>query len=107
MTQQNIKIRLANVSDAKTRIYEIITERHKAEIKKRGDVTAIEEALKAMAELDGDTVEARILGYHSKEPEAWLFRDENTMRALRAGLKALQRMETLLQEELTKCKTGS
>lgn len=100
MAQEHEK--LQNVIDSRLIIYELITERHKAERKNKGDVWAIGEAIEAIVEQEGDTVEARILQYHYKEPEALLFRDSNTLRALRAGLSALQRKE----EELRKCLTG-
>lgn len=88
---------LFEVQEYRFTLYRIITERHTADGKSDAELTAIAAAIKALEEQQGDTVEGRILQYHLNKPHALLFRDQNTMRALKAGLAALQRKEEELQ----------
>ena len=53
-------------------------------------LNALGAAVLALNERYGDTQEARILGYHIKEPSDDIFRDKYTLRALRAWLEALE-----------------
>jgi len=88
---------LFDVQEYQFTIYRIISERHTADGKSDAELSALAAAIKALEEQRGDTVEGRILQYHVNKPAALLFRDQNTMRALKAGFSALKRKEEELQ----------
>lgn len=91
----------------KMRVYELIYARHKPELITLVEGRSLEAAARAIEEYHGSTQEVHILDYVGRNaPYAYLFRDAYTMRALRAGLEALERKE---EEFLKQCiaKTNS
>ena len=84
----------------KTIVEGIISERYKADKLKVGEVSALESAIRAIEYYHGETQDGRILSYIARNsPHVLLYRDAYTMRALRAGLRALQQKERVLERQ--------
>ena len=80
---------LEKIKNQKIIVFELVTGRYKA------DKLSISEAA-------GETQDCRILSYVARNsPYTYLYRDAYTMRALNAGLQALQRRE---EEMERRCK---
>ena len=90
---------LMEVQEHRLTMYGLIADRYTAEKKGDADLSAISAAAQALYRQQGDTVEVRILQYHASKAGALLFRDQNTMRALKAGFQALQRKEEELRKQ--------
>ena len=78
----------------------LVMERYKADKLRVGEVTAVEGAVRTIEHYHGETQDSRILSYIARNsPYVFLYRDAYTMRALRAGLRALQRKEGELERQ--------
>lgn len=89
---------LERIKDHKMLVFDLVTNRYKADKVSQAERTALESAVRALEEQRGETQDGRILAYIARNaPYSWLYRDEYTMRALKAGLTALQRKEEVLE----------
>ena len=94
---------LEKVHEYKGRVHALIHERHKADMITLLDGRALEAASFSIEEQRGNMQVAAILNYLGRNaPYVYLFRDAYTMRALRAGLEALERKERELWKEYRK-----
>lgn len=81
-------------------VFDLVHSRYKADKLRIAEMTALDSAVNALRKYHGDTQDGRILAYIArKSPDIFLFRDAYTMRALKAGLEALQRKEEELERQ--------
>ena len=81
-------------------INDLVMERYKADKLRLAEVSALESAVRAIEHYHGETQDSRILSYIARNsPQVLLYRDTYTMRALRAGFRALQRKEEELKRQ--------
>lgn len=93
---------LEKIKNHKIIVFELVAGRYKADGLRLVEVSALETAIKAIEYYHGETQDCRILSYIARNsPHVLVFRDFYTMRALNAGLQALQRREEELKR---KCK---
>lgn len=89
---------LEKIKDQKMLVFDLVTNRYKADKISVAERAALEAAAKAIEEQRGDTQDGHILSYVARNaPYAYLYRDPYTMRALKAGLVALQKKEEVLE----------
>lgn len=89
---------LEKVKKHKIIVFDLVTGRYKADKLNLAEVSAVEGAVKAIEYYHGETQDCRILSYIARNsPQVYLYRDAYTMRALNAGLQALQRREEELE----------
>ena len=89
---------LEKVKDQKMLVFELVTGRYKADKLSIAEAAAVEAAAKAIEQYHGETQDVRILSYVARNsPYAFLYRDAYSMRALKAGLVALQKKEEELE----------
>ena len=79
-------------------VFDLVYSRYKVDKLCIAEATAVNSAINALQQYRGDTQDVRILDYIVKNsPYVFVFRDFYTMRALKAGLEALQRKEEELE----------
>lgn len=89
---------LEKIKNHKIIVFELVTGRYKADKLSISEAAALEAAVKAIEYYHGETQDCRILSYIARNsPYTYLYRDAYTMRALNAGLLALQRREEELE----------
>lgn len=94
----NLNDDLEKTMNHKMLVFELVTGRYKACKLSVSEAQALEAAVKAIEYYHGETQDCRILAYVARNsPYSYLYRDAYTMRALNAGLQALQRKEEELK----------
>ena len=94
----NLNDDLDKTMNHKMLVFELVTGRYKADKLSITEGKALEAAAKAIEYYHGETQDCRILLYVARNsPYAFLYRDAYSMRALNAGLQALQRKEEELR----------